>query len=681
MVEHNDELQELRIGAFPAQLAAIAAAHGAAQATARSLTAAEIAELEQNNNRCEDWSSVLVGERFRTDRVFDSIFIGPCVLAGWSEDTPSRPAPGQEPAHRPSLAPGVYSSTVIASSLLEDCCLHRAPRVENAYIGRGALLESCSIVSDPFGSRSAAADAPTAGTGAAGTRAAGGDAGRDTAGDADHDLDDLFSNVLELPLGLEDGLRSVPVVVDASMQLCARLCADPAWLSGKQVGRAFSEYRDAIRTALRSFPRYKASRRPAVVCEYAGVRNTTVGDGAFIGPHAVIHGAAAVQRTTVLSNAGVPTRVTNAAVLEGALVQEGCLVSNGARVLEALMLEHSSVSDGATLEHSVLGPNSKLAHGEAHAALIGPFVSFHHQSLLISARWPEGRGNIGYGANVGSNHTSRRADQEIRIGEGMFFGLSSAVKFPAEFTDAPYSIIATAVTTLPQTLAYPFSLLIEHETSAAGAPSAPTRVLPGWVLYRNAYMLMRSSIKFARRDRSSRHRFVHSPFNPTVLAAVRRARAFLAAAEPGGACYGPGELHGIGKNVLYEADRVAAIEAYDCLLRREELRARVEAAAATDDAEATPGTATAAGTGHGDEASPQAGLTEGELDEYVMLVERFADEVLDSIRRDYERGTRTIPDYAESHPVPDDDEVVRAARELVEDARRAVAMLRGISAQ
>lgn len=31
---------------------------------------------------------------------------------------------------------------------------------------------------------------------------------------------------------------------------------------------------------------------------------------------------------------------------------------------------------------------------------------------LRVALWPEGRGNVAYGANVGSNHTGKLADQE-----------------------------------------------------------------------------------------------------------------------------------------------------------------------------------------------------------------------------------------------------------------------------
>jgi hypothetical protein len=79
--------------------------------------------------------------------------------------------------------------------------------------------------------------------------------------------------------------------------------------------------------------------------------------------------------------------------------------------------------------------------------------------MLIAALWPEGKGNIAAGANVGSNHTSRAPDQEFWPGEGLYVGLGVNIKYPADFTQAPYTIIATGVSTLPQKVAFPFSLI------------------------------------------------------------------------------------------------------------------------------------------------------------------------------------------------------------------------------
>ena len=74
----------------------------------------------------------------------------------------------------------------------------------------------------------------------------------------------------------------------------------------------------------------------------------------------------------------------------------------------------------------------------------------HSLPLLLLAIWFEGKGNIGYGANIGSNHTGRLPDQESIPGEGVFFGLGCSIKYPCNLRNAPYSIIASGVVTLPE---------------------------------------------------------------------------------------------------------------------------------------------------------------------------------------------------------------------------------------
>ena len=84
----------------------------------------------------------------------------------------------------------------------------------------------------------------------------------------------------------------------------------------------------------------------------------------------------------------------------------------------AFFFEHSSLEDNGVVVDSLIGSNSHIAKGEITACYVGPFVGMHHQSLLIGILWPLGRGNVGYGSNVGSNHTGRIPDQETSVGEG-----------------------------------------------------------------------------------------------------------------------------------------------------------------------------------------------------------------------------------------------------------------------
>lgn len=54
----------------------------------------------------------------------------------------------------------------------------------------------------------------------------------------------------------------------------------------------------------------------------------------------------------------------------------------------------------------------------------------------------------------------RQADQEIWPGEGVFFGLSTVIKFPANYSESPFSVIGSGVTCLPQRVSGMISPLV-----------------------------------------------------------------------------------------------------------------------------------------------------------------------------------------------------------------------------
>ncbi|KNC71228.1 hypothetical protein SARC_16234, partial [Sphaeroforma arctica JP610] len=127
----------------------------------------------------------------------------------------------------------------------------------------------------------------------------------------------------------------------------------------------------------------------------------------YVGHGAVIDGATWIENTTLLSEPDEHCTVSAGAVVKHSILQWGSEVDTFGLSQNSVLCEHSHVERHGMLSDSLLGPNSGVAEGEITASLCGPFVGFHHQSLLIAAFWPEGKGNVGYGANVGSNHTSK----------------------------------------------------------------------------------------------------------------------------------------------------------------------------------------------------------------------------------------------------------------------------------
>lgn len=187
--------------------------------------------------------------------------------------------------------------------------------------------------------------------------------------------------------------------------------------------------------------------------------------------------------------------VSAGARLSHCIMNESCTASNGCLVDHLYMCENSSVGDCARIAHCVLGPDSSVAGGECHSSLLGPFVGFHHQSLLIASVWPQGRGNIAYGAKIGANHTGRVSDQECFPGEGIFFGLGSSIKFPSNLLESPYSIVASGTILPPQRISFPFSLIGSLDRPIKSRDGiilqGASTISPGWVIQSNPYMIDR----------------------------------------------------------------------------------------------------------------------------------------------------------------------------------------------
>ncbi len=64
-------------------------------------------------------------------------------------------------------------------------------------------------------------------------------------------------------------------------------------------------------------------------------------------------------------------------------------------------------------------------------------------------------------------------------GEGVLYGLGCCVKLPTDLTRAPYMLITTGVTTLPQRVTFPLSLISEPLNAIGDLSPAANEIAPG----------------------------------------------------------------------------------------------------------------------------------------------------------------------------------------------------------
>jgi len=580
----------------------------------RPLTGDEIERLKAGGNRCADWSRIHVTKKFTTDYIFDSTFTGDCVIG----------CLGGEPVKLDddvSMPSGIYRSTIAGSEIGDGCLIADTSLVSN-YV----LREGCVV----FG---------------VGALKASGDCS--------------FGGGVEIAIGIETGGREVLSYAEMTIPVAAAVATrrdDPDFL--KAYGEFVKSYVEACGADF------------GIVEPGAIVRNTTRVEDTYVGKSALIDGATLVQNAAVLSAPDEPTEISYGAFVRNCCLQYGCEVTSMAIVDDSVLTEHSHVERHGKVTQSVIGPNTGVAEGEVTASLIGPFVGFHHQAMLIAALWPEGKGNVGYGANVGSNHTSKAPDQEIWCGEGFFFGLGVNVKFPSNFTGAPYGLIATAVDTLPQKVEFPFALINKPRRTLEGVSPAYNEIFPAWVLSDNLYTVLRNEGKYKKRNKARRTEFVFDVFRKDIVRMMVQARDRLKEVSEHREFYTDRDIPGLGKNFITEQSRVKGIETYGLFIEYfalQGLAARVAEMKARGEAETAESVY--------NEKTGDAGwefrraLLESEdlsrrsvrenLERLIDIQEGIARDTEGSKERDDIRGGKIIADYQYTNTLASDDGFVK----------------------
>src|SRR5207249_2655638 len=95
------------------------------------------------------------------------------------------------------------------------------------------------------------------------------------------------------------------------------------------------------------------------------------------------------------------------------------------------------------------------------------------------------------------------------------------IKYPADFSRAPYTIIASGVTTLPQKITFPFSLVNNPSSPYPGISPAYNEIIPAWLLTDNLFTLKRNEGKYKARNKARRTPFEFDVFRPDTIDLMR----------------------------------------------------------------------------------------------------------------------------------------------------------------
>lgn len=563
----------------------------------RHLTADEIQVLEKNGNRSESWDKIMVEPDFDPNRIIRSSFMGEVYLPKFFG---TLLLPGDV-----SFPTGIYDS-LVHNCFIENALVHKVAMLSNILVRSSAVIQNVgSIISS----------------------------GK---------ISYMIGNSMHV--GNEMGGRKVAVFPEITMELVeAQLFHKP----DPEVAAAFEEQLKTYREET-AFP-FGIVGKGAVICNTNIIRNS------WIGAHARIEGAEKIRNSVVLSSLEEPSHVYDSVILENSNVQKSVTIHTGAEVQGSVLMSRTTVACKAIVKSSIIAPCCHIEEGEVNSSYMGPMTQMHHHSLLIAALWPDGCGNLGYGANVGSNHTGRMPDQEVMPGQGMFFGLGVNIKFPANYRESPFTLIATGLTTLPQRVKFPFSLIRPGDPQLVGVAPRLNEIVPGWNYARNAYALDRNLYKYSLRGKGIVPATFYSIFSPETVRYVFDAyqRLQVSAIRD---IYTKEHIDGLGENFMRERIRQQALKTYQEYLERYALELIITLVVNDPSLQTQPvkELRRMATNDINKDAIRVVTLPETFdelLKRYRLLEKDWFERVTHGLDKDNERGREIFDDYDDAHPI------------------------------
>ena len=384
----------------------------------RTLTSAEIAQLEAQGCAAKNWADVEVAADFSPEYVRETRFSGHIRLGAFRREIQ---LPGGLTIHS-----GIYNATLHNVELGDDCHLYNIHNyIANYRIGDNTCIENVNAILVE---------------------------GRPT-----------FGNGVRVPVMNEGGGREIPIFNELSASLAYILTLyrhRPKMIH--ELEREIDAYAEAQASEMGEI----GSNVHILNC--GSIKNVK------IGPCAELVGVSRLRNGTINSNEAAPVR------LGSGVKCTDFIIASGVEIGDSTLVDKCFVGQGCIFDkhysagESLFFSNCQGMHGEACAIFAGPYTVTHHKSTLLIAGMFSFL-NAGSGSNQ-SNHMYKLGPIHQGIAErGAKTTSDSYLLWPSKI--GAFSLVMGRHTHHADNSDLPFSYLIENNSETYIVPGANLRTV------------------------------------------------------------------------------------------------------------------------------------------------------------------------------------------------------------
>ena len=384
----------------------------------RSLTAQEIAQLEEQGCKATNWSEVEVAEAFDARYVRHTNFSGHNRLGVYGKEIK---LPGGIKIHT-----GIYHAMLHNCEVGNDAHLYNIHNyIANYHIGNNTCIENVNAI---------LVDGKTS-----------------------------FGNGVRVPVMNEGGGREIPIFNELSASLAYVLTL---YRHRPKMIHQLEQMIDAYAEAQASEVGYIGDNVRILNC--GSIKNVKIGD------FAELTGVSRLKNGTINSNEFAPVH------LGSGVKCTDFIIASGVEIGDSTLVDKCFVGQGCIFDkhysagESLFFSNCQGMHGEACAIFAGPYTVTHHKSTLLIAGMFSFM-NAGSGSNQ-SNHMYKLGPIHQGVAErGSKTTSDSYLLWPSKI--GAFSLVMGRHTHHADTSDLPFSYLIENNSESYLVPGANLRTV------------------------------------------------------------------------------------------------------------------------------------------------------------------------------------------------------------